>query len=108
MKMKTLTQALSALSGLLLLVLTQPACRSSRNSVVYTQREVIVVKEQQAPPAVVKVLPIIIVRTPDQVINQYTDGKFYIKTKEGFFYWKGLDDRWYMDENDLKKVKYTD
>ena len=52
--------------------------------------------------------PLAITASSADVVKQYTDGRKYIKSKNGYFYWKGYDHRWYMEENDLKKVSYTD
>ena len=52
--------------------------------------------------------PLVITASPPEVVKEYTDGRKYIKSKDGYFYWKGFDHRWYMEENDLKKVSYSD
>src|SRR5262245_41263104 len=50
--------------------------------------------------------PLIIVRTPDIVVRRYNDGRYYYKNKEGFMYWKGSDDRFYIDEKHVKDMDY--
>ena len=72
------------------------------------------VREQEArattvPPAVTakQWAPLVISLSSADAVKQYTDGRKYIK-KDGYFYWKGYDNRWYMEENDLRKVTYTD
>ncbi|HEX5025962.1 MAG TPA: hypothetical protein VFV68_11860 [Agriterribacter sp.] len=53
-------------------------------------------------------VPLVITASSADAVKQYTDGRKYIKSNNGYFYWKGYDDRWYIEENDLKKVSYTD
>ncbi len=50
--------------------------------------------------------PLIIVRTPDIVVTRDKDGRSYYKNKEGIVYWKGSDDRFYVDEKHLKDMEY--
>jgi hypothetical protein len=52
--------------------------------------------------------PLVITASPAEIVKEYADGRKYIKSKDGYFYWKGFDHRWYMEENDLKKVSYSD
>ena len=103
MKIKTYTQVVFVI---VCFALGLNACRSSR--VVYVERDpkVIVVEQPRSTAPAKKRIPIIITRNAES-INQYKDGKFYIK-REGIFYWKGFENRWYMDEMDLPKVLYTD
>jgi hypothetical protein len=62
-----------------------------------------------APAAIEKPrVPLVLTSFSGNAIKHYTDGRKYIKSKEGYFYWEGYDTRWYMEENDLKKVNYTD
>ena len=65
---------------------------------------------QPSAPAVTakRWAPLVVVAPPAEAVKQYTDGRRYMKSKDGYFYWEGYDHRWYMEENDLKKVSYTD
>ena len=121
MNPRTFLQAFAVCSFFVLML---SACRPYRHTTVYRTAEPqvvvvkekpdVIVKEQQKvvttepAPAVKKRTALIIVRQTTQEIKQYTDGRMYLKSAEGYFYWKGFDHRWYMDENDLKKVLYTD
>lgn len=50
--------------------------------------------------------PLVIRRTPDIVIRRYNDGRYYYKNPDGFMYWKGYDDRYYLDEKYVRDMEY--
>jgi hypothetical protein len=52
--------------------------------------------------------PLIIIRTPDIVIGRYNDGRYYYRNPEGYMYWKGYDDRFYLDEKYLNDNRYDE
>jgi hypothetical protein len=52
--------------------------------------------------------PLIIIRTPDIIISRYRNGKLYYRNADGFIYWKGYDDRFYLDEAYFKNIHYDD
>ena len=52
--------------------------------------------------------PLIIIRTPDIVISKHIDGRYYYQNSAGYYYWKGNDDRFYIDETHLSQVDYND
>src|SRR5690606_15987789 len=98
---------------------TAPASRSVEK--VSEQPKVVVVSQpgrvrearptiQPAAPVVYtkRWAPLVITASSAEIVKEYTDGRKYIKSKDGYFYWKGFDHRWYMEENDLKKVSYSD
>lgn len=62
----------------------------------------------QQKKQVVNVYPLIIVRTPAIVIYTFSDGRHYYKNDEGMIYWLGKDDRFYLDDSYISKVKYDD
>lgn len=51
--------------------------------------------------------PLIIIRTPDIIIGRYNDGRYYYRNPEGYMYWKGYDDRFYLDEKHLNNNGYN-
>ncbi len=53
-----------------------------------------------------KYYPLIIIRTPDIVILRHADGRYFHKNADNFIYWKGDDERYYLDEQYLDKVEY--
>ena len=50
--------------------------------------------------------PLIVIRTPDIIIGRYNDGRYYYKNPDGFMYWQGYDDRFYLDEKYLRDMDY--
>ena len=52
--------------------------------------------------------PLIIIRTPDIIISRYSDGRYYYKNSQGYFYWQGTDDRFYLGEEYLDKIQYDE
>ena len=52
--------------------------------------------------------PLIVVRTPDIVISRYNDGRYYYRNPAGYMYWKGYDNRFYLDERYLNDNGYDD
>jgi len=50
--------------------------------------------------------PLIIIRTPDIIIGRYNDGRYYYRNPEGYMYWRGYDDRFYLDEKYLNDNGY--
>jgi len=52
--------------------------------------------------------PLIIIRTPDIIISRHTDGRYYYKNSQGYFYWQGEDDRFYLGEEYLDKIQYDE
>lgn len=49
---------------------------------------------------------LIIVRRPGMDIRRMRDGRYYYTSSEGFYYWKGYDDRLYIDERHLSQIDY--
>ncbi|HEU5167048.1 MAG TPA: hypothetical protein VFU29_15965 [Chitinophagaceae bacterium] len=52
--------------------------------------------------------PLIIIRTPEIIIGRYNDGRYYYQNPEGYMYWKGYDDRFYLDEKYLNDNGYDE
>jgi hypothetical protein len=50
--------------------------------------------------------PLIIIRTPDIVIGRYNDGRYYYRNPEGMMYWRGYDNRYYLDETYMNGIDY--
>lgn len=50
---------------------------------------------------------LIITPYPGFVMKQNPDGKFYHRTAQGYLYWKGYDNRFYLDSYYLGKVRYS-
>jgi hypothetical protein len=52
--------------------------------------------------------PLVVIRTPDIIIRRYNDGRYYYRNPEGYMYWKGYDDRFYLDEQYLNDNGYNE
>lgn len=52
--------------------------------------------------------PLVIVLSPRIVVNRYHDGRYYYRNPSGYYYWRGRDNRYYLDERYLRDVSYDD
>jgi len=52
--------------------------------------------------------PLIIIRTPDIIISKHDDGRYYYKNPQGYYYWQGTDNRFYLGEEHLDKIQYDE
>jgi len=50
---------------------------------------------------------LIISPTPGFRMSQYSDGRYYHRNQQGLLYWKGYDNRFYLDRNYLYRVSYN-
>ncbi|MEO5945621.1 MAG: hypothetical protein ABIP79_02305 [Chitinophagaceae bacterium] len=50
---------------------------------------------------------LIISPRPGFTMNQTNDGRYYHRNQQGFLYWKGYDNRFYLDNSYLNRVNYT-
>jgi hypothetical protein len=62
----------------------------------------------QQKKQVVNLYPLIMVRTPAIVVYTFSDGRHYCRNSDGMIYWLGKDNRFYMDDSYISKVKYND
>jgi hypothetical protein len=44
---------------------------------------------------------------PGIYANRYPDGRYYYRSPQGYIYWKGYDNRYYLDRSYLGKVYYN-
>ncbi|MCC7402398.1 MAG: hypothetical protein IT214_13050 [Chitinophagaceae bacterium] len=49
---------------------------------------------------------LIISAHPGFVISRYPDGRFYYRSPEGYIYWRGWDNRYYIDRTYIRKIHY--
>ena len=40
-------------------------------------------------------------------MSQYPDGRFFHRSAQGLLYWKGYDNRFYLDRNYVNRVSYS-
>jgi hypothetical protein len=58
------------------------------------------------PPRYYNATPLLIIPTPGFVMKQDRDGRFFHRTPQGLLYWKGYDNRFYLDSYYLAQVSY--
>lgn len=51
--------------------------------------------------------PLIITPTPGFVMKQSPGGRFYHRSPSGLLYWKGYDNRFYVDNSHLRDLRYS-
>lgn len=44
---------------------------------------------------------------PGFTMSRNPDGRFYHRSKQGFVYWQGYDNRFYLDKAQVRKVRYS-
>lgn len=90
--------------------ITFASCKPSR---VWTtkdkhDREERTVRNTPAPPPrYYNSATLIISPTPGFVMSRYQDGRYYHRSPQGFMYWKGYDNRFYLDRSYLNRVSYS-
>jgi len=50
---------------------------------------------------------LIIKPTPGFVMKQSPSGRYYHYTSAGLLYWKGYDNRFYIDQSELRRLQYS-
>jgi hypothetical protein len=40
-------------------------------------------------------------------MNRYPDGRYYHRSAQGLLYWKGYDNRFFLDRNYLRRVSFS-
>lgn len=86
-------------------VLLFSSCHPSR---VYATNERTVRHHPPAPPPrYYSTVSLIVSPSPGFRMSQYTDGRYYHRNPQGFLYWKGYDNRFYLDRSYLNRIKYN-
>lgn len=44
---------------------------------------------------------------PGFTMSRNPDGRFYHRSPQGFVYWQGYDNRFYLDKAQIRKVRYS-
>ena len=44
---------------------------------------------------------------PGVYISRYPDGRYYYRSPEGYMYWRGYDNRYYLDRSYLGRAHYN-
>jgi len=50
---------------------------------------------------------LIISSGPGVYTTRYPDGRYYYRSPQGFVYWRGYDNRYYLDRSYVGKVRYN-
>ncbi len=50
---------------------------------------------------------LILTPRPGFTMSRNPDGRFYHRSKDGFVYWQGYDNRFYLDKDQIRKVRYS-
>src|SRR5689334_15668833 len=59
------------------------------------------------PPRYYSSVRLVISPTPGFVMNRYPDGRYYHRSDQGLLYWKGYDNRFFLDKSYLHRVSYS-
>ena len=59
------------------------------------------------PPRYYSSAALIISPTPGFVMKRYSDGRYYHRSQQGFMYWKGYDNRFYLDRTHFSRASYS-
>jgi hypothetical protein len=44
---------------------------------------------------------------PGIIISRYYDGRYYYRSPHGYVYWRGYDNRYYLDRRYIGKARYN-
>jgi hypothetical protein len=80
---------------LVAVVALMASCSSSRQSRY----------EEPYPPRQTN-FSLIIHSSPGMVITRYHDGRYYYRNPNGYMYWRGYDNRYYLDRSYLNRGRY--
>ena len=89
------------------------SCKPSRVWATKDKKEKNDYKEEERytppppPPRSYVSVALVISPSPGFVMNRYPDGRYYHRSPQGFLYWKGYDNRFFLDRAYLKKVRYS-
>jgi Ni/Co efflux regulator RcnB len=59
------------------------------------------------PPRYYSTVALIITPRPGFVMKQDREGRFFHRTSQGYLYWKGYDNRFFLDDYYVRKVEYN-
>jgi len=83
------------------------SCKPSR---VYANKKRTVEHSPRPAPAPARyyaTAPLIVSPTPGFRMSQHSNGQFYHRGPQGYLYWKGYDNRFYLDRNYLDRISYS-
>ena len=59
------------------------------------------------PPRYYSSVSLVISPAPGFVMRQTADGRFFHRSQQGYLYWKGYDNRFYIDRAELVHLSYS-
>ncbi len=62
---------------------------------------------QSGAPRYHSSLSLIISPYPGLRMERYPDGRYYYRSPEGYMYWRGYDNRFYLDRSHINHVQYN-
>lgn len=63
--------------------------------------------EPAPPPHYYSNVSLIISPSPGFVMNRSSDGRYFHRSPQGYLYWKGYDNRFFLDRSYIHKVRYS-
>ncbi len=81
--------------------------KNERNEPVVYNRPPAPQQSQAPPPRYYNATPLIITPRAGFVMKQDREGKFFHRTPNGLLYWKGYDNRFFLDSYYLKQIRYN-
>ena len=58
------------------------------------------------PPPPRTSVSLIIAPGPGMVVSRYPNGRYYYRSPQGYIYWRGYDNRYYLDRSHVKRNYY--
>ncbi|MBL7731153.1 MAG: hypothetical protein JNM88_08250 [Chitinophagaceae bacterium] len=103
-----------SVTAILALAITFTSCKPSRvwatkkkEPKEYREKETYS-RPAPPPPPRYSYVSLIITPSPGFVMKQNPgNGRFYHRSHDGFLYWKGYDNRFYLDRSHLNRVSYS-
>ncbi len=98
----------------LVMAITFTSCKPSRVWATkkkepkhYSEPETYRRPEPPPPPRYVGNVSLIITPSPGFVMKQNPNGRLYHRSQQGYLYWKGYDNRFYLDRSQVSRVNYN-
>jgi|CXWL01.1.fsa_nt_gi hypothetical protein len=100
------------LSAILILAIaaTVISCKPSRVWATKDKKEKHYKREEYNPPPPSRSyvsVALVISPTPGFVMKRHADGRYYHRSPQGFLYWKGYDNRFFLDKSYINRVSYS-
>jgi len=64
-------------------------------------------REYYSSPRYRSSISLIISPSPGLIMNRYSDGRYYYRSPQGMMYWRGYDNRFYLDRTYIGRVHYN-